>query len=498
MKKIILLIILITLAFYNNVSSKPQKGGTLRFGHLGDFQYFNPYKLPLADWPMFNQLFNVLIRYDNNLNSQPELAKSWKFSEDKISLTLNLREDVYFHNGRKFNADDVVFSLEYVQKKESGANIRTLALSVESTEILNESKIKINFKKPTPAAFDLLDLLFIVNKETIDTIDSNPIGTGPFRFVEWSPGDYAKFKRFERYWKKDLPYLENIIVKAIPSSGTMVSNLEAGSLHVIAAPPPSEYNRLSSLNDLKTYKGFPGGLVWNISLNLERKPFNNKKVRHAMQYALDRKRIVETVFFNLSEPWIQPQSDKSILYDSKLEGRFYFDLNKAKNLLEETGTSGFEFTVMTATTKPEGSKLLEVYQADLSKIGIKLNIENVEPAQYRPRARKRDFDAAVFTYGRASKDPSSLFGTTGVWRAKPWNLSNYYTEKYSNLILSGQHETNLAKRSQIYKKLNKLQLEESFIIVITPIIRWWAMSENIEGFNSNLDSMPILEKVYIK
>ena len=85
-----------------------------------------------------------------------------------------------------------------------------------------------------------------------------------------------------------------------------------------------------------------------------------------------------------------------------------------------------------------------------------------------------------------------------MWRAKPWNLSNYYTEKYSNLILSGQHETNLAKRSQIYKKLNKLQLEESFIIVITPIIRWWAMSENIEGFNSNLDSMPILEKVYIK
>ena len=107
-------------------------GGTLNFGHLGDFQYFDPYLLPLADWPMFHQIYNVLARYDDTLTPQPELAESWEFSDDGLTLTLNLRPGVKFHNGRDFVADDVKFSLEYAQDPETGANIRTLARAVES------------------------------------------------------------------------------------------------------------------------------------------------------------------------------------------------------------------------------------------------------------------------------------------------------------------------------------------------------------------------------
>ena len=100
--------------------------GTLNFGHLGDFQYFDPFLLPLADWPMFHQIYNVLARYDDTLTPQPELAESWEFSDDGLTLTINLRPSVKFHNGRDFVADDVKFSLEYAQDPETGANIRTL------------------------------------------------------------------------------------------------------------------------------------------------------------------------------------------------------------------------------------------------------------------------------------------------------------------------------------------------------------------------------------
>ena len=475
-------------------------GGTLNFGHLGDFQYFDPFLLPLADWPMFHQLYNVLARYDDNLEPQPELAESWEFSDDGLTLAFNLRPGVKFHNGRDFVADDVKFSLEYAQDPETGANIRTLARAVESVEVVDDGTVAFHFSEPTPAAFDLIDLLFIVNSETIEEINSNPVGTGPFRFAEWAPGDFARFERFEEYWKEDLPHLNEVIVRAIPDSATMIANLEGGTLDLIAAPPASEFARLEAAGGIKVVRGFPGGLVWDLSLNVAREPFDNKLVRQALQYALDRERIVNIVFFNISDPWIQPQSDKSPLYDPELEGYYTFDLDKAKSLLEEAGyADGFEFTVLTATTNPDGARLLQVYQADLAQIGITLNIDEVEPAQYRPRAIDRDFDGAIFTYGRASKDPASLFGTTGVWRPgpDPVNLSNFSTEEYQRLVAEGQSELDPGRRQEIYQELNRYQLEESFILVITPVVRWWAMKETVEGFANNLDSMPILEQVSI-
>ena len=475
--------------------------GTLNFGHLGDFQYFDPFLLPLADWPMFHQIYNVLARYDDTLTPQPELAESWEFSDDGLTLTINLRPSVKFHNGRDFVADDVKFSLEYAQDPETGANIRTLARAVESVEVVDDLTVAFHFAEPTPAAFDLIDLLFIVNSETIDEIDSNPVGTGPFRFAEWAPGDFARFERFEEYWKEDIPQLNEVIVRAIPDSATMIANLEGGTLDLIAAPPASEFERLEAAEGIKVVKGFPGGLVWDMSLNVGREPFDNKLVRQALQHALDRERIVDIVFFNISDPWLQPQSDKSPLYDPDLEGYYTFDLDKARSLLEEAGyADGFEFTVLTATTNPDGARLLQVLQADLAQLGITLNIDEVEPAQYRPRAIDRDFDAAIFTYGRASKDPASLFGTTGVWRPgpEPINVSNFTTEEYRRLVAEGQREVDPERRKEIYQELNRYQLEESFILVITPVVRWWAMKETVEGFASSLDSMPILEQVSIE
>ncbi len=476
-------------------------GGTLNFGHLGDFQYFDPYLLPLADWPMFNQIYNVLVRYDDTLTPQPELAESWELSDDGLTLTFKLRPGVKFHNGRDFVADDVKFSLEYAQDPETGANIRTLARAVASVEVVDDHTVAFHFAEPTPAAFDLIDLLFIVNNESIEEINSNPIGTGPFRFAEWAPGDFARFERFEDYWREDRPHLNEVIVRAIPDSATMIANLEGGTLDLIAAPPASEFERLEAADGIKVVRGFPGGLVWDLSLNTGRAPFDNKLVRQALQHALDRQRIVDIVFFNVSDPWLQPQSDKSPLYDADLEGYYTFDLDKARSLLEEAGhADGFEMTVLTATTNPDGARLLQVFQADLAQLGITLHIDEVEPAQYRPRALDLDFDGAIFTYGRASKDPASLFGTTGVWRPgpDPINLSGFSTEEYRRLIAEGQREIDPVRRQEIYQELNRYQLEESFILVIAPVVRWWAMKDTVDGFASNLDSMPILERVTIE
>ena len=208
------------------------------------------------------------------------------------------------------------------------------------------------------------------------------------------------------------------------------------------------------------------------------------------------------MFFNISDPWLQPQSDKSPLYDPDLEGYYNFDLDKARSLLEEAGYGdGFEFTVLTATTNPDGARdCCKCIPGRPGTARHHAHIDEVEPAQYRPRALDRDFDGAIFTYGRASKDPASLFGTTGVWRPgpEPINLSNFTSEEYRRLVAEAQREVDPERRQELYQELNRYQLEESFILVITPVVRWWAMKDTVQGFASSLDSMPILERVSIE
>jgi peptide/nickel transport system substrate-binding protein len=477
----------------------PSYGGTVTTAQIGDIVTFFPLDLSGQNWPYFNQLFNVLVRYDENIQPQPELAESWEFSEDGLSLTLGLRKGVLFHNGREFAAEDVVHSMERVKDESKHANIRPLAGTVESVEAKDKYTAVMHFSAPAPGIFDFLDLFFIMAHESFDEIDSNPIGTGPFKFVEWIPGEVARFTKFEDYWREGRPYLDEVIVRVIPDVETQLANLETDEVNMLFSLPTTYYDRVNETSGLRAFTGTKGALVYNFVLNCQEEPFTEKKVRQAMQWAIDRERIVQLAFGGVGEAWIQPVPQSSLLFDPDLEGYYTFDLDKAKELLAEAGYSdGLDVEIMAQSNFPEFTSMAEILQADLAKIGVNATITELEPAAMSDRRTKPEgWQMHPFFFGRGAKDPASLFGTAKVWWPKD-NNEFYYNPEYERLANEGASTIDPKERREIYRQLAKIILEDSFSPVVSPRLSAFAVSEKLQGLRHNLDDMMILEDTWLE
>lgn len=472
----------------------PGYGGTATLGQIGDIVTFFPLDLSGQNWSYFNQLFNVLVRYDNDIQPQPELAESWEFSDDGLSLTLNLRHGVRFHNGREFVAEDVTRSMERVKDESKHVNIRPLAETIESVEAQDQYTAVMHFSEPTPAILDFLDLFFIMAHESFDEIDSNPIGTGPFRFVEWVPGERAVFAKFEDYWREGRPYLDEVIVRIIPDVETQLANLEAGEVDLLFPLPTTHFERVNDMPGASAFTGTEGALVYNFVLNCQEEPFTDKKVRQALQWAIDRERVVELAFGGIGEPWIQPVPESSLLYNPDLEGYYTFDLDKARDLITEAGyADGFEVELMAQSNFPEFTSMAEILQADLAKIGVEATITEIEPATMRDRrSQPEGWQAHPFFFGRAAKDPASLTGTAKVWWPRE-NNQFYYNPEYERLAKEGASTVDRQQRKEIYDELARIILEDSFSPVVSPRLSAFAVMDVLKNVEHNLDDMPILE-----
>lgn len=480
------------------VVTEPKHGGTMIMAQSGDIVTFFPLDLSGQNWPYFNQLFNVLVRYDEHIQPQPELAQSWEFSDDGLSLMLHLRKGVLFHNGREFEAEDVIRSMERVKDESKHVNIRPLAETIESVEAMDKYTAVIHFTAPSPGIFDFLDLFFIMAHESFNEIDTNPIGTGPFEFVEWVPGEHARFTRFENYWREGRPYLDEIVVRIIPDVETQLANLETGEVNMLFPLPTTHFDRVNKTAGLHAFTGTPGALTYNFVLNTQEEPFTDKRVRQAIQWAIDREKMVEVAFGGIGEPWIQPVPESSLLYDPELEGYYTFDLDRAKDLIAEAGyPDGLDVEIMAQSNFPEFASMGEILQADLAKIGVNARITVIEPAAMSDRRTKpTGWQMHPFFYGRGAKDPASLFGTAKVWWPED-NNEFYYNPEYERLVKEAGSTIDRTERKEIYRQLARIILEDSFSPVVAPRLSAFALREEVMDVRHNLDDMPILEDAWL-
>src|SRR5215217_1605191 len=214
-------------------ASGPSKtGGTLTIGSQSDIINFDAHALPAANWPIFQQIFSPLIRYDVNLKPQPELAESWQLSGDGLTLTMKLMQGVKFHSGRDFTAEDVLWNLKRIQDPAVAANSRVLALAIKNAQAVDPHTVTFTFDQPTPGIFDLLDIFYVMDKDVQD-VKNQGAGTGPFKVASWSPGDQLKLVRHEAYFKPGLPRLNEVIIKAMPDSAGRIVTLESGAIEIV-------------------------------------------------------------------------------------------------------------------------------------------------------------------------------------------------------------------------------------------------------------------------
>lgn len=318
-------------------SAAVKRGGRLVMAHTGDILNLDATQAAGANWPIFNQLYNVLVRYDEHLKPQPELAESFRMAADGVSLNLKLRKGVRFHSGREFDSRDVAFNVEHYKAQKTAANIRQLVLPIKAVDTPDPLTAILRFEKSYPVVFDALDLMFIVDRNTVAEIKNKPVGTGPFKLGSWDPGNAVTFRRFEGYWRAGYPLLDEVVVRAMPDIDSMLVAFESGALDLIQQPRYQAIASLKAKKDMRVVAGTPGATVLCLIMNTGAKPFTDRRVRQAINYACDRRKFVEVYLAGIGEPWVTPWFPTSMAYESAQATRYSFSLEKAKQLLAEAG-----------------------------------------------------------------------------------------------------------------------------------------------------------------
>ncbi|MEX2540916.1 MAG: ABC transporter substrate-binding protein [Trueperaceae bacterium] len=480
----------------SGAQGQPQEGGSIRVGITEAPTSYNPWDLgpPLR---VTGLLYNVLVRYDADLEPQPELAESWTLSEDGLSIELKLRQGVKFHSGREMTAEDVVFSLETALDPDVYANLKPLAASIQQAVTVDQYTVRLEFSEPNPAVFDLLDLLYIVDREQWEDIRNTPAGTGPFRLSDALAGSRYTFERFDDYWADGLPYLDRITMTVVSDSQAMALNLETGALDLIINFPARELDRLDRQRNIETGHTTDGAVILAVVMNTQREPLQDPKVRQAINKAINRDRLVRLILEG-STPRCQPWGQSSIGFVPELADDCDYDPELAQQMLAEAGyEDGFELTVLTSSQRSgDWTRFAELLQSDLANIGIRATIQDLESAAYVQRRRESDFQMQIHNFGRANKDPASLFGTVSNYKLK--NPSQYESERYAELIEIGATTLDASERKKAYQELARIIVEDAFVLNIASRDHAWAARADLHDLKFSGEGSPLLERTWLE
>ncbi len=466
-------------------AEQPKRGGMLRVAQLSDIEPKRIHSITFVNYQLQYQVYDTLTRYDRTLKPQPELAESWSWSNDNKTLTFKIRQGVKFHSGRDLEAEDVKFNILRVKEERVASQMRPFANDVKDVQAPDKSTVVLQFDEPRPAIFDMFESLSIMDRETIAEAEDAKrlIGTGPFKWGQWTPGDKLTLTRNESYWKQGQPYLDQIVLQVVPDAPSALVNLEAGSVDLVVNPSEPDIKRLQGDPKFGVLISEAGAQYYSFGANVTQAPLDNKKVRQAINYAIDRKRFVDTVLAGVGEPTSIPWPKHSPAYDAELANFYAFNLDKARQLLQEAGvgSGGIDVTLIANGGNRNLAKAAQIAQADLAKINVRLKVEEQEPASFQQ----------VFTGRRIQQMWANIFGfnnlypTTLMVQAFPWrvagNVSHFESPDYSRLVKAGSVATDSAEQKKIFRELTQLVLDESFMYPLSPQKNSWAMRANVQG-----------------
>ena len=473
--------------------ANPQPGGTLTITTTPEPAIItNALSSAPTTAELATKIFDGLLEYDMGLKPQPSLAESWTISPDGKTITFKLRQGVTWHDGKPFTSADVQFSLMEVVKKFHPRGQGNLG-PVQSIDAPDSHTAVFNLAHPYPPLMMGLSSLEspIVPRHIYEGTDfrnnpavNNPIGTGPFKFARWEKGNFIQLDKNENYWRPGRPYLDRLIIRFVADSVTRAAGVERGEIDVatFGTINPVEMRRLEGLPHLTIAKGGYEAIapLMMLELNVQKPPFDDKRVRLAVAYALDRTFITRAIWHGFGKPAVGPISsfmkgngaftDQNILrFDVKDR------LDIANRLLDEAGlkrgTNGMRFKIVhdPAPFGEDWRRMGEYIKQALARVGIDVELRNRDyPSFVRLVHNEYDFNMTS-TWSIGMADP-----TLGVQR-QTWsktinknvpfgNVSQYTNPEVDKLWEAAQVEIDPAKRNQIFHKLQELLVADSPII----------------------------------
>ena len=461
-------------------------------------------------------IFNRLVEFETGTtNIIPALAESWTVSPDSKVVTFKLRHGVKFHSNanfkptRDFNADDVLFSWNRMADDNHPFHKMTAGQTyayfddmgmkniVDKVEALDKYTVRFTLKRPeAPFLADMaMDFASINSAEYFDTMmkkgtpnaaDIYPIGTGPFEFVSYQKDATIRYKAFDQYWK-GRPKIDNLIFSITRDATARYAKLKTGECQAMAFPKPADLAEMQKDPQLNVLQK-QGLNIGYIAFNVEKKPFDNKLVRQALNMATNKEAILKAVYQGQGQVAKNPIPPTLWSYNDAVQD-YPYDPAKAKQMLAQAGyPNGFEvdlwYLPVTRPYNPDGKRMAEMIQADWDKIGVKAKLVTYEWAEYRKRSKTGEQPVMMFGWSGDNGDPDNFFvPLLGCEAVKGGgNVARWCNKPFEDLVIKAAQTPNKADRAKFYEQAQVIFKEEAPWITLAHSVRFDPIRREVKGY----------------
>jgi peptide/nickel transport system substrate-binding protein len=504
MKKILYLILICIIIFgcrhksaetgkqaKQDIPGEPAYGDALITGSIGEPSILIPMLAgDSASHEIAGLIFNGLVKYDTDLSVIGDLAESWDISPDGLVITFHLRKGVKWFDGVEFTADDIMFGYKTIINEKTPTAYQEDYLQVNKAEVPDKYTFRVTYKKPFAPALTSWGALVILPKHLLEGKDitktdfgRNPTGMGPYKLRTWTSGQSLILESNRDYFQ-GRPYIDRYIYKIIPDPATMFLELQAGELDLMGLTPIQYTKQTETAYFRENFQKFryPVFAYTYLGFNLKYPLFEDKRVRQAIAYAIDKKEIVDVVLFGLGKPATGPYVPDTWPYNPDVK-TYEYDLQKARDLLREAGwkdTDGdgildkggrpFAFTILTNMGNSLRMNTATIIQWKLVKIGIKVDIRVLEWSTFvNEFIDKRRFQAVILGWSIGLDPDQYDIWHSGKTKEKEFNFVSYKNPEVDSLLEKGRRTFNIEERKKAYFKIQEILAEElPYIFLYVP------------------------------
>lgn len=445
----------------------PKPGGTLVIGVDTEPNTTDIFQMTWSGGMEF--LYESLLTKGYDSKYADGLAESFSVSPDGLEWTFKIKKGVKFHNGVELTAQSVKDYIDLVKDPKVAATQAIEWEFVDKVSVVDSHTLKFGLKSPFPNTPFRVSTTYQGLMEPKAYRDMGPlgskkwdantaIGTGPFKLVKWVPQDRLFYERNNDYvwgpsWaeNKKAPYIEKLEYRIIPDAATRLSELETGKVHLLLSLPMEHVERAKQIKNVTVHERAAFGLG-SLAFRLDKKPWDNPKLRQAVGHAIDREAIIKAVFFGLYKPaYGYTPTQLAGTYQDK--DAFKYDPELAKKLLAEAGYPNGLSTTISVRNTTELVRVAEAVQQMLAKVGIKAEIKQYDRATMTARARAGDFELYIWSYSWADEDILQWFLEST--QAPSPNVFGWNDKKTDQLIKEGETAKTMDGRAQKYIELQK-------------------------------------------